>query len=58
MCADVDYPSMQYAMKWLADRRGVRVARVTVPEPATRDNVVLLRMPRLSTRIRAYGCSS
>jgi isopenicillin-N epimerase len=40
MYADVDYPGMQYAMKWLADRRGVRVARVTVPEPATRDNVV------------------
>jgi isopenicillin-N epimerase len=38
--ADVDYPGMQYAMRWLADRRGVRVARVTVPEPATRDNVV------------------
>jgi isopenicillin-N epimerase len=33
--ADVDYPSMQYAMKWLADRRGVRVVRVVVPEPVT-----------------------
>ncbi len=38
--ADVDYPGMQYAMKWLVDRRGVRVVRVVVPEPATRDNVV------------------
>jgi hypothetical protein len=38
--ADVDYPGMQYAMKWLADRRGVRVVRVVIPEPATRDNVV------------------
>jgi selenocysteine lyase/cysteine desulfurase len=38
--ADVDYPSMQYAIKWLADRRGVRVVRVVIPEPATRDNVI------------------
>jgi selenocysteine lyase/cysteine desulfurase len=38
--ADVDYPSMQYAIKWLADRRGVRVVRVVIPEPATRDNVL------------------
>jgi isopenicillin-N epimerase len=38
--ADVDYPGMQYAMKWLADRRGVRVVRVVVPEPATQDNIV------------------
>ncbi len=38
--ADVDYPSMQYAMKWLADRRGVRVVRVVVPEPATHDNTI------------------
>jgi len=38
--ADVDYPGMQYAMKWLADRRGVRVVRVVIPEPATRDNVI------------------
>ena len=40
MYADVDYPGMQYAMKWLADRRGVRVVRVVIPEPATRENVV------------------
>jgi len=40
MYADVDYPGMQYAMKWLADRRGVRLARVAVPEPASRENVV------------------
>ena len=38
--ADLDYPAMQYAMKWLADRRGVRVVRIVVPEPATRDNVL------------------
>ena len=38
--ADVDYPAMQYAMNWLADRRGVRVARIAIPEPATRDNVL------------------
>jgi selenocysteine lyase/cysteine desulfurase len=40
MYADLDYPGMQYAMKWLADRRGVRVIRMVIPEPATRDNVI------------------
>jgi selenocysteine lyase/cysteine desulfurase len=38
--ADLDYPGMQYAMKWLAERRGVRVARLVIPEPATRANVL------------------
>lgn len=38
--ADVDYPAMQYAMKWLADRRGVRVERMALPEPATRAAVI------------------
>lgn len=40
MYADLDYPSMQYAMNWLADRRGVKVVRFVIPEPATRDNVL------------------
>jgi selenocysteine lyase/cysteine desulfurase len=38
--ADLDYPGMQYAMRWLAERRGVRVARIEIPEPATRRNVL------------------
>jgi selenocysteine lyase/cysteine desulfurase len=38
--ADVDYTAMQDAMKWLADRRGVRVVRIAIPEPATRANVL------------------
>jgi isopenicillin-N epimerase len=38
--ADLDYPGMQYAMNWLASRRGVRVARFVIPEPATRQNVL------------------
>lgn len=38
--ADADYPSMQYAMKWLADRRGVRVVSLAIPEPANHDNVL------------------
>jgi isopenicillin-N epimerase len=38
--ADIDYFAMQDAMKWLAGRRGVTVARLTVPEPATRENVL------------------
>jgi len=38
--ADLDYPGMQYAMKWLADRRQVRVQRIDIPEPPTPTNVV------------------
>jgi selenocysteine lyase/cysteine desulfurase len=38
--ADLDYPGMQYAMNWLGSRRGVRVARFVIPEPATRQNVL------------------
>jgi selenocysteine lyase/cysteine desulfurase len=40
MYADVDYPAMQYAIKWLAERRGVRVERMAIPEPATRASVI------------------
>jgi len=40
MYADLDYPGMQYAMNWLTSRRGVRVARFVMPEPATRQNVL------------------
>jgi isopenicillin-N epimerase len=40
MYADLDYPGMQYAMNWLRPRRGVRVARFVMPEPATRQNVL------------------
>jgi len=40
MYADLDYPAMQYAMNWLADRRGVRVVRIEIPEPATYENVL------------------
>jgi isopenicillin-N epimerase len=40
MYADLDYPAMQYAMNWLKERRGVRVARLVIPEPATRDTVM------------------
>ncbi|WP_344932801.1 aminotransferase class V-fold PLP-dependent enzyme [Sphaerisporangium flaviroseum] len=35
MYADLDYHSAQYAMNWLPDRRGARVERITIPEPAT-----------------------
>ncbi len=40
MYGDLDYMAMQYAMNWLADRRGVTVARLVIPEPATRDNIL------------------
>lgn len=38
--ADTDYMAMQYAMNWLAERRGVTVTRIELPEPATRDQVL------------------
>lgn len=40
MYADLDYNAMQFAMNWLAERRGVGIARLTIPEPATRENVL------------------
>jgi isopenicillin-N epimerase len=40
MYADLDYYSMQYAMNWLRDRRGVQVQRLVIPEPATRKAVL------------------
>jgi selenocysteine lyase/cysteine desulfurase len=38
--ADLDYPAMQNAMAWLNERRGARVVRITLPEPATHDDVM------------------
>jgi selenocysteine lyase/cysteine desulfurase len=38
--SDLDYPGMQYAMNWLAARRGVRVTRIVIPEPANKRNVL------------------
>ncbi|MGQ0767290.1 MAG: aminotransferase class V-fold PLP-dependent enzyme [Gemmatimonadota bacterium] len=40
MYADLDYNAMQYAMNWLVERRGVTVARLDIPEPASRENVL------------------
>lgn len=37
---DLDYQGMQYAMNWLAERRGVRVVKVAMPEPATTAAVI------------------
>ncbi|MEU8246296.1 aminotransferase class V-fold PLP-dependent enzyme [Nonomuraea sp. NPDC048916] len=40
MYADLDYHSMQYAMNWLPERRGVTVEKFVIPEPATRQAVL------------------
>ncbi len=40
MYADLDYHSMQYCMNWLTERRGVKVVRFAIPEPATREAVI------------------
>lgn len=37
---DLDYDSMQYAMDWLKDRRGVTVVKGVIPEPATHASVL------------------
>lgn len=37
---DLDYQGMQYAMNWLAARRGVRVVKIAMPEPATAERVI------------------
>jgi isopenicillin-N epimerase len=38
--ADTDYNAMQWSMNALAERRGARVVRVTMPEPMTREAVL------------------
>jgi selenocysteine lyase/cysteine desulfurase len=38
--ADLDYDSMQTSMESLAARRGVRVIKIALPEPATHDSLV------------------
>lgn len=38
--ADLDYDSMQASMRALAARRGVRVIKIDLPEPATRQSVI------------------
>lgn len=38
--SDLDYDSMQYTMNWLKERRGVNIKTITIPEPATRENVL------------------
>ena len=38
--ADLDYPAMQNAMEALAERRGAKVVRITIPEPASYENVI------------------
>lgn len=38
--ADLDYDSMQASMGALAARRGVRVIKISLPEPATRQGII------------------
>jgi isopenicillin-N epimerase len=40
MYADLDYDSMQYAMNYLKERRGVNVVQIAIPEPATTDAIL------------------
>lgn len=38
--SDLDYPCGRNAMEWLRERRGVVPVRLSIPEPATRENVL------------------
>jgi selenocysteine lyase/cysteine desulfurase len=38
--ADLDYGAMKSAMTWLADRRGVEVIKINLPEPAARESFI------------------
>lgn len=38
--ADLDYHSMQYAMNHLQQRRGANLVKISIPEPATRQNIL------------------
>lgn len=40
MYADLDYNAMQWAMNALATQRGANVARLNIPEPATRESIL------------------
>lgn len=40
MYADLDYNAMQWAMNGLAQRTGATVARLDIPEPASRENIL------------------
>jgi selenocysteine lyase/cysteine desulfurase len=40
MYADLDYNAMQWAMNELAERRGATVARLDIPEPASRESIL------------------
>ncbi|SFB79588.1 Selenocysteine lyase/Cysteine desulfurase [Polaromonas sp. OV174] len=51
--ADLDYDSMQYAMNWLKERRGVNVVKFAIPEPATREAVLQTYQQVLANNPRA-----
>lgn len=40
MYADLDYNAMQFAMNWLAERRGATVVKFDLPEPGTRQAIL------------------
>jgi selenocysteine lyase/cysteine desulfurase len=52
MYADLDYNAMQFAMNWLVERRGATVAKLVIPEPATRANVLAAYADALSANPR------
>lgn len=40
LLADLDYPAMKTAMRWLKDRRGADVIEIDLPEPASFDGFI------------------
>ena len=60
--SDLDYDSMQNAMLFLKERRGVEVATFSIPEPATTANIlaayeeVLKKTPRAKLMLVTHLC--
>jgi selenocysteine lyase/cysteine desulfurase len=40
LLSDLDYDSMQTAMRWLSSRRGAQVHKILLPEPASKNGIV------------------
>lgn len=47
--ADLDYGAMISAMQWLAERRGVEVVALDLPEPATYESVLAAYQQKIDT---------
>lgn len=60
LICDLDYPSVQGAMRWLAGQRGVELIEIALPHPASHDALIdsyrqaFLRYPRLKLMVLTH----